>query len=95
MAKKKVVEEDLKALKVKLQEGKAVIGTEVALKGIKNGTLRKVFLSSNCPQKVREDISYYAQLASIPVVELKYTNEELGIFCKKNFLVSVLGVTEE
>ncbi len=95
MAKKKVVEEDIKALKVKLQEGKAVIGTEVALKGIKSGTMRKVFISSNCPQKVKEDLSYYARLASIPVVELKYTNEELGIFCKKNFLVSVLGVTEE
>lgn len=95
MAKKKIIEEDLKALKIKLQEKKVLIGTEVVLKGIKNGRLCKVFLSSNCPQKVREDISYYTQLASIPVIELKHTNEELGVFCKKNFLVSVLGVAGE
>jgi len=95
MAKKKVTEEDVKILKTKVQEGKAIIGTERVLKGIKAGSLKRIFLASNCPKAVHDDILNYAKLASIPVVELNYNNEEVGIFCKKNFLVSVLGLTEE
>ena len=95
MAKKKVTDDDIKLLKTRVQEGKAIVGTERVLKGIKSGSLKKVFIANNCPQKVREDISHYAKLASVPVVELSYNNEEVGIFCKKNFLVSVLGLVEE
>lgn len=95
MAKKKVTDDNVKLLKAKVQERKAIVGTERVLKGIKSGSLKKVFLASNCPVKVREDIFHYAKLASVPVVELSYNNEEVGIFCKKNFLVSVMGLTEE
>ena len=95
MAKKKVTDDDIKLLKIRVQEGKAIVGTERVLKGIKSGSLKKVFLASNCPAKVREDLIHYAKLSSIPVVELSYNNEEVGVFCKKNFLVSVLGLIEE
>lgn len=94
MAKRKETEEELKLLKTKLQEDKVTVGTESVLKGIKKGSLGKVFLASNCPQKVKEDILYYANLVALPIVELKLNNEELGIFCKKNFLISALGVVE-
>ena len=52
-------------------------------------------MSSNCPQKNKEDILHYAKLIDLPVVELKMDNEELGVFCKKNFFVSVIGVIKE
>ena len=95
MAKRKETEEDVKILKLRVQEGKAIIGSDRVLKGIKSGSLKKVFLASNCPEKVKEDILHYANLTSLAVVELKYSNEEMGIFCKKNFLVSALGLLEE
>jgi len=95
MAKKKDIEEEIKLLKTRVQEGKAIIGTERVIKSIRNGSLKKVYLASNCPQKARDDIAHYAKLTAVPVVELNYNNEEIGIFCKKNFLVSVLGLTEE
>ncbi|HIG93081.1 MAG: hypothetical protein QT02_C0007G0004 [archaeon GW2011_AR9] len=91
MAKKKDVGEELKVLRQKVQDGKAIVGKERVLKQLKSGTLSKVFLSSNCPEKVKEDIQYYAQLAKIPVIELEQNNVELGLFCKKNYFISVVG----
>ena len=88
---KKVSEEDLKVLKVIVQEGKATIGTEDVLKKIKAGELAKIFLANNCPQKVKSDLEYYTQLRSIPIFLLEMNNEELGVFCKKNYFISVLG----
>ena len=88
-------DQELKLLKEKVQGKKAVIGTERVLKELKKGLLKKIFVAQNCPSTVTKDILYYANLAHIPVVTIDLTNEELGVFCKKNFFVSLLGLTEE
>ncbi|MBU0457692.1 MAG: ribosomal L7Ae/L30e/S12e/Gadd45 family protein [Nanoarchaeota archaeon] len=95
MAKKEEIETEIKELKTKVQEGKAIIGKDEVLKWLKDKKLNKVFVASNCPPKIREDIGYYAKLAEVPVLDLNLDNEELGIFCKKNFFVMVLGTIEE
>ena len=94
MAKKKEIVEDVRDLKTKLVEGKTVIGTQRVLKALKSKTLKVVYLAKNCPQKIKDDVLYYAQLADVPVVVLEQDNEELGTFCKKNFFVTVLATTE-
>ena len=96
MAKKKVVlSEELKSLKDNLQQGKIIIGTERVMKGVKNGSIKEVFLAKNCPQDVKEDFQHYAKLSGFSVIELGMDNEELGVFCKKNFFIAVLGTTGE
>ncbi len=95
MAKKVNLDQELKELRTKVLDGKAVIGTDRVIKLLKSKSLGKVFLASNCPSPVKDDIHYYARFGSVPVFELEQTNEELGIFCKKNFLVSVLATTAE
>ncbi|MDP3640111.1 MAG: ribosomal L7Ae/L30e/S12e/Gadd45 family protein [Nanoarchaeota archaeon] len=75
-----------------LVAGNALIGAETVLKQLRSGNLKKVFLAKNCPVRVRADVEQYAQLGSVPVVTLLLNNEELGIICKKNFFVAVLGV---
>ncbi len=82
-----------KFLKEKVQEGKAVLGTERVCKQLQQGTLAEVFLARNCQERARKDIYYYARLANVPVTELDLTNEEVGILCKKNFVISVAAVT--
>jgi len=94
MAKAAELSKEVKELKDRVQEGKAIIGTERVLKALKKKALISVYLAKNCPAKLKEDVEYYAKLAKIKVVNVEYTNEELGIFCKKNFFVSVLGTTE-
>jgi len=92
VAKRKELDENIKELKTKLLEGKVVLGTERVLKELKTKELEKIFLTSNCLQKIVDDIKYYAKLAGITVVELEQTNEEIGVICKKNFFVSVVGI---
>ena len=92
---KKEIETHMKELKLKIQEGKVILGAEVVLKRLRTSGLSKVYLASNCPDDLKEEIVNYARLSNVPVVELRQDNEELGVFCKKNFFVSVLGFVEE
>lgn len=84
--------EDIKKL---AKENKVVIGTEQTLKSLREGRVSKILLSSNCPDDVKEDIKHYAGLSEVEVAELDIPNDELGIMCRKQFSVSVLGIKKE
>ncbi len=71
-----------------------IIGTREVMKALQKGLLQKIILASNCPSQKRKDVQKYAALVGIPVIELKHNNEELGILCKKNFLVAMIGLQE-
>jgi len=92
MAKKKELSKEIMDLKKGLVEGKVLIGREVVLKSLKNKKLSKIYLASNCPEKVKEDIKYYSDLVKVPVIVLSVDNEEIGVLCKKHFFISVLGI---
>jgi len=83
----------MKDLKEAIQKGKGlIIGTQRTLKKLKMNELKKVYVSSNCPKDVLEDIGHYTKLYSIPLIKLNESNEELGIICKKPFFISVLSL---
>lgn len=88
------LEKDMKDLKAKLQDGKVIIGKERVLKHLRAKSLAKVFLASNCPEDLKEDLVTFAKLVKVPVIELNLNNEELGLFCKKGFFIAVLATTE-
>lgn len=94
MAKNKETDAELKELKAKLLEGKALIGKERVLKELKNDCLQRVYIARNCPQNLKEELEYLAKLIKIPLFGLSLDNEELGVFCKKNFFVSVVGIVK-
>jgi large subunit ribosomal protein L30e len=75
-----------------VKEGKAVIGTKEVLKGLKLGKVKKVFITRNCPLRVKKDIKHYAEMDEVEVVKLKQPNDELGVLCKKPYSISVLGL---
>ena len=72
-----------------LERKKIILGTDRVIKNLKLGKIVKVYLSSNCPDDVKEEVKRY----KVEVVELKQPNDELGALCKKQFSVSVLGVS--
>lgn len=76
----------------KVQEGKAVLGTDRVLKLLKARKLSSIIIARNCPAQSQANLQYYAQLAGVPITQVEQTNEELGIICKKNFFVSVAGI---
>jgi ribosomal protein L30E len=90
MAKK--IEDTLAGLKKEIQAGKVVIGQKAVMKALGKASITQVYLASNCAEQARVDLEHYAKLADVEIINLKQTNEELGVFCKKNFFVSVIGI---
>jgi len=96
MAKrKKEIAEDIAEIKKLLENKQLTIGTSATLKKLKLGKVAKVFLSSNAPKNVVDDIAYYSKLGKVSVIELDYSNIELGTICKKPFPISVLSVSKK
>ena len=75
--------------------GKATIGTQRTLKEIKKGTVAKVFVTANCPDRLKAMIAKLQEVGKFEVEQLKETNEDLGIVCKKPFKISVLSTKKE
>lgn len=72
-----------------------VIGYNRVLKNLKLNKLKKVFLASNAPEDFVKELEYYSKIANIPLEKINLNNEELGIICKKQFLVSTVGILKE
>ena len=82
---------DAAEIKKMLKLGSIIIGTGKTLKNLKLGRVQKVLVSSNCPEKVEKDITYYAGLSGAEFHKLEYPNDELSVICKKPFSISVLS----
>ena len=82
-------------IKKLLDAGKIVIGTERTVKNLKAGHAKKVFLSKNCSDDMREDITRYAALNGVEVVSLEQSSDELGAMCRRPFGIAVLSVAKE
>jgi large subunit ribosomal protein L30e len=79
-------------IKKDLENEKSVNGTERTLKKLKLGELKKVYVSVNCPEDIREDLEHYTKINKTELIYLKENNEELGVICKKPFPISILGI---
>ncbi len=78
-------------LKKALQENKVIIGKDKVLRKLRIGKLEKVYLASNCPKYLKEDAMHLAKIHQIKLKEMQENNEQLGIICKKQFSISILG----
>ena len=90
--KKESTEELLKSLHSLAQARKLVIGSDRVLKELRKGNLKRVLIAKNCPIQQKQDLIHYAALTKVPMVALEQNNEELGVLCKKNFFVAVVGI---
>jgi ribosomal protein L30E len=79
----------LEELRKALKEKTITFGTEKTLKLLRNGKIKKVFISSNCSDPVKQTIKHYAKMNNIEVVQLELPNDEIGLACKKPFSISV------
>lgn len=78
-----------------LKTNKLVYGTKSTMKSLKIGKLAKIYLTSNCPDDVRGDISHYSTMSKTEIIQLDIPNDELSQVCKKPFSISVLSVLKE
>lgn len=92
--KKKEKKDVLIEIKKNLKSKKLIIGTDITIKNMKLGKIKKIFLSSNCPENTKKDIEYYSKISKIDVINLSQKNDELGLICKKPFPISVLSLVK-
>ena len=91
MAKK----QSLSDIKKDLKTRKIIIGTKVVMKNLKLNKLEKIYIASNCNENSKKELEYYSKFSKIPVIKLKQPNDELGVICKKQYSISMLGVLKE
>ena len=94
MAKKRI-DTRLAEVKKLLTSKKLVIGKERTIKYLKQGKVKKVFMSSNCSKALRDDVARYASIDKVEVQEMGQNNKELGTVCKKPYAISILSVLKE
>lgn len=79
-------------IKKLFESGKLVLGEERTMRMVKNGSVKKVYLSSTIKADLKQDVERYASIAKIDVVEVPMTADEIGALCRKQFGVSILSV---
>ena len=82
----------IEEIKKLLKTENLVIGADRTLKALRNNELVKVFLASNAPERLVKDVEYYASITKIDVEKLNIPNDELGVVCKKPFLITCIGM---
>lgn len=79
-------------IKKMLKSGNLIIGAERTVKALRNDELTKIFLASNAKESLVKDIEHYAAIAKVEVEKLTIPNDDLGVICKKPFLISCIGL---
>lgn len=94
MPRKKADKINVTEIRKIIKTKEAVIGTKEVIKNLKLGKISKVYLTSNCPAKIKESIAHYAGLGKATIFSLDYPNDELGIICKKPYHISVMALSK-
>jgi len=79
-----------KALRKAMKTGKVFLGSKRTIKALRSGEAKLVVIAANCPDEVKMEVEKY----SVPVIEFKGTNMELGAVCGKPFSVAVLAIAD-
>lgn len=79
-------------IKEALKEKKLVIGLKETMKGIKRGTIDKIFISKDCPKNLKSTIIFNSKIAGIKIKRHIKSSKELGTVCKKPFPIIVLSI---
>ncbi len=77
------------------KQGRLVFGVRQTMQMVREGTVEMVYLASNCPEDVRTEVEHYGELSGIPVKLLKMPSDELGVLCRRQHTILVLGLRKE
>jgi ribosomal protein L30E len=83
--------EDVKKL---IRDKRFIIGTQNTMKKLKSNKLERIWLSSNVPTDIKDDITKYSEMNNVAVAQLDIPNDELGVICKKQFSVSIVSLAK-
>ena len=87
--------DEITEIKKLLKENQLIIGKDETMKGLRKGTIEKVFLAKICPEGAKEEIEHYAAIASVEVVVVELENSELKEVCKRPHNIAIISVKKQ
>ena len=85
---------ELDEIKKLVKDKRLIVGTKNTVKKLKENKLDKIWLSSNVPAELKEEIAKYAQMNTVTLAVLSISNDDLGVLCKKQFPVSIVSLSK-
>ncbi len=81
-----------RALKTAVSTGDVRLGTNMAMKAVKEGKAKLVVIAANCPSAA--EVQAAASTNGVKVYVINVAGNELGTVCGRPFAVSALAVVE-
>jgi len=75
-----------------VKAGKVLLGSKSVIRGVKETTVPTVYAASNCPEGLKQQLTYYAGRFGTTVHYLEADSAALGEICGKPFTALVVGV---
>lgn len=77
------------------KQGRLVLGAKQTTQLLRDRAAEKVYLAVNCPQELKKEIEGLGKLSEVPVLTLGMPSDELGVLCRRQHTVLVLGLRKE
>ncbi|MHA2501766.1 MAG: 50S ribosomal protein L30e [Candidatus Kariarchaeaceae archaeon] len=81
-----------RSINVATKSGKTEFGVKRAIKAAKNGDAQVIVMASNAPEEFKEDVTRYASLSEVPIIEYPKSSQDLGIACGRPHLTAFVTV---
>jgi large subunit ribosomal protein L30e len=83
-----------RSIKIAVDTGKISYGVDSAKKALLNKQAKLVIIAKNIPGDLREDITRYASLSEVPVLEYSGSSLDLGGICGRPHFIAAMTVFE-
>lgn len=77
------------------KQDRLVFGAKQTTQLMRDRAAEKVYLAANCPDDVRREIEQYGRLSDVQVSVLEMPSDELGVLCRRQHMILVLGLRKE
>ena len=84
--------DEIEEIRNALKNDTLIIGKDLVMKALRHDKITQIFLSSNVSEKNETEIEHHAKIAEIPVKKIDVPSEDIKVLCKKQYLISTLGI---
>lgn len=83
-----------RSIRIAVDTGKVSYGVDSAKKALLNKQAKLVIIAKNTPEDLKEDITRYASLSEIPVLDYPGSSLDLGGICGRPHFVAAVTIYE-
>lgn len=83
-----------RSIRIAVDTGKVFYGGDSAKNALLNKQAKLVIIAKNTPDELKEDITRYASLSDVPILEFSGSSLDLGGICGRPHFVAALTISE-